>query len=248
MFTFARLNRLSVASTSAAGLVGLTFTVGPPSAAYAETLPWLTESSRYESSTTYPYDEPYDYGGRYGSESRYGAEDRYDAGTGYYDEQRRTQQSYTSRADYSAPSDIQQGTCNRSRLPLGLNTQTIGGALGGVIGGLIGSRVGEGRGKTVATIAGALAGIAAGSYLGKTMDAGDQYCAGQTLEFAQDNRSVQWNNPDNNSSYVVTPVKTYEEGGRHCRKYTTKVTAEGETKKVTGTACRQPDGTWKIVE
>jgi surface antigen len=145
-------------------------------------------------------------------------------------------------------SDIRQGTCNRSRLPYGLNKQTVGGALGGVIGGLLGSRVGEGGGKAVATIAGVLAGMAAGSYLGKTMDAGDQYCAGQALEYAQDDRSVRWSNPDNNSSYVMTPVRTYEEDGRYCRRYTTRVTTEGATKTVTGTACRQPDGTWKIVE
>jgi surface antigen len=253
--TITSLNRLNIAGAMAAGLIGLALTA--VSTAYAETLPWLTESTpyegRYDPSTTYPSNQPYEsrdpesrYDGRYGAESRY--DERYGSQPRVYEEEPPTRRSYSRDTGYTMQSDIRQGTCNSSRLPYGINKQTVGGALGGVIGGLLGSRVGEGSGKTVATITGVLAGMAAGSYLGKTMDAGDQYCAGQALEYAQDNRPVRWSNPDNNSSYVVTPVRTYEESGRYCRNYTTRVTTEGNTRTVTGTACRQPDGTWRMVE
>jgi surface antigen len=43
-------------------------------------------------------------------------------------------------------------------------------------------------------------------------------------------------------------MKTYQtSSGQYCREYQTNVTVEGKSEKAHGTACRQPDGSWKIV-
>ena len=70
----------------------------------------------------------------------------------------------------------------------------------------------------------------------------------KALETAPTGRSVAWRNPDNEHSGTVTPVKTYQTAtGTYCREYEQIVTIEGKKEKAYGTACRQPDGSWKIV-
>jgi surface antigen len=80
------------------------------------------------------------------------------------------------------------------------------------------------------------------------MDQVDQYCTGQTLEYAQDQQTIQWQNPDTHASYNVTPINTYQAGdGRYCREYVTQSRIGGRLQETYGTACRQPDGSWQIV-
>lgn len=58
---------------------------------------------------------------------------------------------------------------------------------------------------------------------------------------------AQWTN-SHNVHYTVTPVKNYHHQGRYCREYRTKVQIGDRTQNAYGTACRQPDGSWKIVK
>jgi surface antigen len=44
----------------------------------------------------------------------------------------------------------------------------------------------------------------------------------------------------------VTPVRTYQAGGTYCREFQSNVTIDGKPDKAYGTACRQPDGSWKV--
>jgi surface antigen len=128
------------------------------------------------------------------------------------------------------------------------NREALGSVLGGTLGGLAGSRMGRGDGRTAATIAGALLGVMVGKSIGRSMDEVDHYCTGQTLEYAQDNQAIQWQNPDSRSNYSVTPINTYEaRDGRYCREYVTHSTIGGRQQETYGTACRQPDGSWQVV-
>ena len=128
------------------------------------------------------------------------------------------------------------------------NREALGSVLGGTLGGLAGSRIGRGDGRTAATIAGALLGIMVGKSIGRSMDQVDHYCTGQTLEYAQDRQSIQWQNPDTRANYSVTPINTYEaRDGRYCREYVTQSYIGGRQQETYGTACRQPDGSWQIV-
>ena len=45
----------------------------------------------------------------------------------------------------------------------------------------------------------------------------------------------------------TTPTETYQTANGTCRTYQTGVSANGQNQSGTGTACRQPDGTWAIV-
>jgi len=133
---------------------------------------------------------------------------------------------------------IRDGRCDRERL---------GVVLGGVIGGVTGSKIGKGSGRTAATIAGTVLGVIVGRSIGRHMDNNDQQCTGQALEHAPDRASVNWHDPDGETSYVVTPVKTYRhQDGRYCREYIMRASIGGRREQVYGHACRQPDGSWAV--
>lgn len=126
--------------------------------------------------------------------------------------------------------------------------QQTGTVVGGVLGGVLGSTVGGGKGKTAATIGGALIGGLLGSAVGKNMDESDEIRAAQTLERNRVNQPASWVNPDTGNRVTVTPTRTYQSAsGQTCREYDTTVTIDGRREKAHGTACREADGSWRIV-
>jgi surface antigen len=70
----------------------------------------------------------------------------------------------------------------------------------------------------------------------------------RALENSQTGEESRWRNPDNGHSGSVTPIRTLNEHGRFCREYSNKVTIGGKTQEAYGKACRQPDGSWQIVQ
>jgi surface antigen len=130
--------------------------------------------------------------------------------------------------------------------------QTIG-TLGGAAGGaLIGSQIGSGSGQLAAVAIGTLLGAYAGSEIGKSLDRADQLYAERnaqsTLETAPTGQTSTWRNPDSGHSGSITPTRTYQTATTGpCREYTQTVNIGGQTEQAYGTACRQPDGSWKIV-
>ncbi|NIP73296.1 MAG: glycine zipper 2TM domain-containing protein [Gammaproteobacteria bacterium] len=139
---------------------------------------------------------------------------------------------------HAAETYIEGGRCNR---------EALGKVIGGVIGGVAGSEIGKGDGKTAATVVGVIVGYVIGGKIGRSMDEADARCTGQVLEHGEDRRPVRWVNPDTGAEYVVTPTRTYKADGRQCREFRTQTTVGGEIRKVYGTACRQADGSWKMV-
>jgi surface antigen len=125
----------------------------------------------------------------------------------------------------------------------------IGGLGGAAAGGLLGAALGGGStGIAAGTILGGLIGGA----VGNRMDAADQNranaAAAQALESVPSGQSVAWRNPDSGNAGAVTPVRTYQTAtGQYCREYTQTITIGGEKHQSYGTACRQADGTWRIV-
>ena len=129
--------------------------------------------------------------------------------------------------------------------------ETGGTLIGAAVGGLVGAQFGSGTGKIIAATLGVLAGAWAGGELGKFLDEVDrekmQKTAQTSLENNRTGQSASWSNPDNGNSGTVTPTKTYQTAsGQNCREYQQTVTVGGKTEEAWGTACRQPDGTWKI--
>lgn len=124
--------------------------------------------------------------------------------------------------------------------------EQAGMVIGGVLGGVLGSEIGGGHGRTAAIIAGTLAGAAIGGAIGHSMDEVDRMKTAQTLETVRTGVPAQWRNPDTGNQYTVVPTRTYETSGGPCREYTIDAKIGGRTEKVYGTACRQPDGSWKV--
>ena len=127
--------------------------------------------------------------------------------------------------------------------------QSIGTLLGAGAGALLGSQIGGGKGQLVAVVIGTLGGAFLGSEIGKSMDEVDRQKAARTQQAALENNksgvSSSWSNPDNGHNGSVTPTRTYRENGQDCREYEHQVTIDGKREIITGTACRQKDGTWR---
>jgi len=129
-----------------------------------------------------------------------------------------------------------------------MNQQDVGTVAGGVAGGLLGSTVGQGGGRLVAIAAGTLAGAYLGGAIGKNMDDNDKMRMNRALETNSVGQPAYWQNSQTGTSYKVTPTKNVTvKGNRYCREYRTTADIGGKQQQMYGTACRQPDGSWKAI-
>jgi surface antigen len=124
----------------------------------------------------------------------------------------------------------------------------IGGLGGAATGGLIAAAAGGGgAGIAAGVIGGALLGGLVGNYLDQRDKDMQAKAAAQALEKAPSGTPVSWQNPDSGHAGSVTPTRTYQTAqGSYCREFQQTVTIDGKQEKSYGTACRQPDGSWKI--
>lgn len=129
---------------------------------------------------------------------------------------------------------------------------TIAGAAGGAVAGkAIG---GSGTSGTVGLILGAVAGGYLGGEIGKRLSNRDRDQQAQATNRALENGGSQsWNNPESGARGDVTANSTFKSNvgstsGQTCRDFTSSAsTSDGNSGSGRGTACKQPDGTWKIV-
>lgn len=129
------------------------------------------------------------------------------------------------------------------------NRQEAGALTGAVVGAAVGSTVGRGHGRALAVWLGAVVGASIGSAIGQHMDEHDRLKTANVLETQRTNTSTSWVNPDTRNSYTVTPVRTYSmPSGTPCREFTLDATIGGKVEEIYGTACRQADGSWKVIE
>lgn len=147
-------------------------------------------------------------------------------------------------ARYVAPYGIQAGRCDRQLVGRELAGQVIGGVGGAVLG----SQIGQGTGRIIATAGGTLLGVLIGGAVGRSLDQTDYACAGQVFEHAPNNRTIVWRNPETGGAYRLTPTNAYQVQDGYCREYTSTATVGGRSQTIYGTACRQPDGSWRIVQ
>lgn len=122
----------------------------------------------------------------------------------------------------------------------------IGAVLGGVIAGELGDDDRRGE-RNTKILLGALIGGAIGNQIGKYMDDTDRLKAGQVLETNPTGVGSTWVNPDTSNKYTVTPNNTYYADSGPCREYTTEAVIGGRVEQIYGTACRQDDGSWEVV-
>jgi len=135
----------------------------------------------------------------------------------------------------------------------GNGEKEMGGTLVGAgLGGLAGSQIGGGTGRLVATGAGVLLGGLLGNQVGKSLDNADRaemQRAQQTAYAAPVGQQITWNNAQSGHSGTITPTRDgHDAGGNYCREFQQTINVGGQPQQGYGTACRQPDGTWKIVQ
>lgn len=130
-----------------------------------------------------------------------------------------------------------------------------GTVFGAIIGAVIGNSI-EGGGRRgnsgAGMVIGTMIGASIGNSVGKKLDDADrrEMRRAHTNAF-ESNRSGQrsnWHNPDSGNRGWVEPEPAYQNTyGQYCREYTQTVVIGGEEQQGYGKACRQPDGTWEIV-
>jgi surface antigen len=135
--------------------------------------------------------------------------------------------------------------------------QFFGTLFGMAAGGLIGNQFGHGTGKAVATGVGVVAGGWIGNDLGRAADnARSGYSSAYYAPSYATEPPVYYYNTYNayKPNYVAPPAAapeppvTYTSNGAYCREVSQQVVINGRAQESYGTACLQPDGTWRVVQ
>ncbi|MEX2311745.1 MAG: RT0821/Lpp0805 family surface protein [Rhodospirillales bacterium] len=131
------------------------------------------------------------------------------------------------------------------------NKQVMGSLLGAGLGGFAGSKIGGGKGQLAATAAGVVLGGLFGNSVGQSLDKADQayaYRAQNSALEAPVGQTISWSNPNTGNAGSVTPTRVGHDvaTGAYCREYQSEVIVGGQSQVGYGTACRMPDGDWKI--
>lgn len=131
--------------------------------------------------------------------------------------------------------------------------QTTGGLAGAALGGLLGAQFGgHGGGNLASTAIGVLVGGLIGSEIGRSMDEVDRMKANQAISRAKTapiGTKITWNNPNNDHHGSITPTRDgTSQSGQYCREFQETVTIGGKSQDAYGTACRQEDGSWRVVQ
>ena len=132
-------------------------------------------------------------------------------------------------------------------------SRQAGTLIGGVLGGIIGSKFGSGVGKSASIALGAGLGAIAGDEIARRLTERDRQMASATLDDALENgeanKNSGWSNPESGNNGTAKAGETYEQAktGEDCRDFETTIFTNGGESTATGTACRNEDGSWKVV-
>jgi surface antigen len=129
--------------------------------------------------------------------------------------------------------------------------QTGGTAIGAATGSILGAAIAGPHDSLAGALFGAVAGGIVGNAIGKNLDDADRAHMREAEMRAYSsplNEPISWNNPNNGHSGYVTPIREgHGHSGDYCREFQTEVIVGGQRQSAYGRACRQPDGSWKII-
>lgn len=135
----------------------------------------------------------------------------------------------------------------------GNQQETVGTLLGAALGGWVGAKIdNNGAGGALAIATGTIVGGFVGGSIGRKMDDVDRLKHAQAQQRAfqtgVSGNGQQWFNPDTGAYGSVTPQSAYQTAqGQYCREFQQEITIGNDQVDSYGTACRQPDGSWKII-
>ena len=71
----------------------------------------------------------------------------------------------------------------------------------------------------------------------------------KALEFTRSGQTIEWRSKESGHYGSITPIEVFKSSdGRYCRKFTQTIFTGGEPQKTSGSACRQANGQWKLVD
>ncbi|MBI1407385.1 MAG: hypothetical protein GC145_14830 [Caulobacter sp.] len=160
------------------------------------------------------------------------------------DREQRWNQRY--RRTYSYRDDIYYRECRTSSDPAGV-------IVGALIGGLLGNAAGDDGRRGGSTLAGVIIGGAVGAALTRDMDCEDRSYAYRSyydgFNAGRVGRRYAWSNPRNGHRGELRVGSYYNDPyGFRCATFSQRIYIEGRWRDGRGRACRQPDGTWAIVD
>ncbi len=125
--------------------------------------------------------------------------------------------------------------------------------VGAVLGGLLGNAAGGRRDSGGATVAGVIAGGAIGAMLSSNLSCEDRSYAYRTysdgFNAGRSNATYQWKNPSADHRGELRVGTYYDDpDGFRCANYTQKIYVNGRPQEAQGRACRQPDGSWAMLD
>lgn len=144
---------------------------------------------------------------------------------------------------YGYNDDVFYRECRQSPDPAGV-------IVGALIGGLLGATISDGR--AAPTVAGIIVGGVAGAALTRNLDCEDRSYAYRAyhdgLNAGYPNRTYDWRNPRNghHGAFRIGDYY-YDRYGFRCATYSQSIFVEGRVQEARGHACRQPDGSWVVV-
>ena len=124
-----------------------------------------------------------------------------------------------------------------------------GAFVGAGLGAYAGSRIGSGSGSAAATAIGALLGALFGAEVGRSLDRADAAYAAMSAQapYGPVPPSPPPPPPMYSASQPYTrPLSSYALPG-NCRTFQQRVFIEMREEVVYGTACQQPDGSWRLI-
>jgi surface antigen len=128
----------------------------------------------------------------------------------------------------------------------------FGTGIGAAVGGLLGSQIGKGSGQVAATALGVATGAVIGNSIGHSVDDADRmsYSGGYGGGSYGSYDMFEPTYEDYTPNYVAPPAPppTYMNNGSYCREFSQQIMVAGHLQESYGTACLQPDGTWRIVQ
>lgn len=118
---------------------------------------------------------------------------------------------------------------------------------GGVVlgGAAAGSAVGRGSGRILAILVGV--GSAEGAGIGQHMDEQDGIRTADAMEHSRAGQAANWRSPNMLTLCTITPQRTSQEPGGPCRQVSRSADVGGRPQQVCGKACRQGEGSRRIV-
>jgi surface antigen len=160
------------------------------------------------------------------------------------DRDQRWNQSYSRT--YTYQDDVYYRECRNSADPAGV-------LIGALIGGLLGNAAGNDGGRSGSTFAGVIIGGAIGAAMTKDLDCEDRSYAYRSyyngFNSGRPGARYSWNNPRTNHRGDVVVGNYYNDrAGFRCTTFTQTIYIQGRPQVARGRACRQPDGSWAVVE